>query len=126
MTLKTLMSIKAVICLLFGIGFLLIPSTLASYFGMFPDISGRLMAQFFGQAFVLLGLLLWLARNTSEPGIRKAFALALFVGDMIGFVVSLMAVLNGIMNALGWLPVGLYLVIGLGFGYILISKPKPA
>ena len=126
MTLKTLMSIKAVICLVFGIGYIFFPSSVASYFGLYPEISGQLMTQFFGQAFFLLGLLLWLARNTSEPGIRKAFALALFVGDMVGFVISLMAVLNGITNALGWLPVALYLVIGLGFGYFLISKPKPA
>ena len=126
MKFKSLMSIKAVICLLFGLGFIFIPVTLTSFYGMDPGISGNLMAQYFGQAFFLIGLLLWLARNISDWGAQKPFAIALFIGDMVGFVISLMAVLNGMMNAMGWISVALYLLIGLGFGYLWMSKPKSA
>ena len=43
---------------------------------------------------------------------------------MIGFVVSLLGQLSGVMNALGWLVVGLYLVlVGVGYGYFHFMRP---
>jgi hypothetical protein len=97
--------------------------TLMSLYGATLDASGAFMAQLFGAAFILLGLLLWLMRNTSEASTVKAFSISLFFGDAVGFVVSLMAVLNGVVNGLGWTTVALYLFIGLGFGYFWIKPP---
>jgi hypothetical protein len=118
------MSAKAVICVLFGLGFVLIPETLASFYGMSINDSGVLMARFFGQAFILLGVLLWLARNTSEQATQRAFSISVFIGDIVGFVIAIMAQISGVVNALGWLSVALYLVLALGFGYFLIPKPS--
>jgi hypothetical protein len=81
------------------------------------------MARLFGASFVLLGLLLWLARNTGEPSTQRAFALAVFVGDAIGCILALIVQLGGLANALGWTTVALYLILALGFGYFLIAKP---
>jgi len=53
MKFKTLMSIKAIICLLFGIGFILIPMTITAYYGMAPGIHGRLMTVDPGEYFYL-------------------------------------------------------------------------
>jgi hypothetical protein len=125
MTLKNWMSAKSVICLLFGLGFVFIPETLASFFGMLTNESGVLATRFFGQAFILLGLLLWLARNTSEEANQQAFAVSVFIGDTVGFVIALMAQISGVMNALCWLTVAVFLVLALGFGYFLIAKPLP-
>jgi len=124
MTLKNWMSAKAVICVLFGLGFVFIPEMLASFYGMSTNDSGVLMTRFFGQAFVLLGLLLWLARNISEPATQRAFSISVFIGDIVGFVIAIMAQMSGVVNALGWLSVALYLVLALGFGYFLIAKPR--
>lgn len=124
MTLKNWMSAKAVICVLFGLGFVFIPETLASFYGMSTNDSGVLMTRFFGQAFILLGVLLWLARNTSEQATQRAFSISVFIGDIVGFAIAIMAQLSGVMNALGWLSVALYLVLALGFGYFLIAKPS--
>jgi hypothetical protein len=123
MKFSTLMSIKAVICLVFGVGEVLLPTTLMSFYGATLDASGAFMAQLFGAAFILLGLLLWLMRNTTEASTVKAFSISLFLGDAVGFVISLMAVLNGVVNALGWTTVALYLFIGLGFGYFWLKPP---
>jgi len=123
MKFSTLMSIKAVICLFFGVGEVLLPTTLMSYYGATLDPGGAFMAQLFGSAFILLGLLLWLMRNTTEVSTVKAFSMSLFIGDAVGFVVSLIAVLNGVVNALGWTTVALYLLIGLGFGYFWLNPP---
>jgi len=123
MKFSSLMSIKAVICLLFGLGEILIPTTLMSLYGATLDTGGAFMAQLFGAAFILLGILLWLMKNTSDASTVKAFSMSLFLGDAVGFIVSLIAVLNGVMNALGWTTVALYLLIGLGFGYFLLKPP---
>jgi hypothetical protein len=125
MTLKNWMSAKAVICVLFGLGFVFIPDTLASFYGMSLNDSGVLMTRFFGQAFLLLGLLLWLARNTSEQATQRAFSISVFIGDIVGFVIAIIAQIYGFVNAFGWLSVALYLVLALGFGYFLIAKTSP-
>jgi hypothetical protein len=95
-----------------------------SYYGATLDTAGTFMTQLFGQAFFLLGLLLWLMRNTTEASTVKAFSISLFLGDAVGVVVSLIAVLNGVVNALGWTTVALYLFIGLGFGYFWLKPPS--
>ena len=125
MTLKNWMSAKAVICVLFGLGFVFIPDTLASFYGMSLNDSGVLMTRFFGQAFLLLGLLLWLARNTSEQATQRAFSISVFIGDIVGFVIAIIAQIYGFVNAFGWISVALYLVLSLGFGYFLIAKTSP-
>ncbi len=123
MKFSALMSIKAIVCLFFGVGLVLLPTTMMSFYGLTLDAGGTVMTQLFGQAFFLLGLLLWLMRNTTEASTVKAFSISLFLGDAVGFVVSLMAVLNGVVNALGWTTVALYLFIGLGFGYFWLKPP---
>jgi uncharacterized membrane protein len=126
MRLKNWMMAAAVICLVFGFGFVILPVTLLSFYGLSTEQVGIFMTRLFGQAFILLGLLLWLARNTTEPTIQRAFALAVFVGNVIGFIISLMTQLSGIVNVLGWSTVALYLIFALGFGYFLMprsSKP---
>jgi hypothetical protein len=123
MKLKALMVVKSVICLVFGVGFLAIPATVFGWYGMELDPAGTLIARLFGQAFVLIALLLWLARNTMEPGTQTAIAISVFVGDAIGTVVSVVAVSSGVTNALGWLTVALYAVLALGFGFFVVHRP---
>jgi hypothetical protein len=124
MKFSTLMAIKAIVCLFFGVGMVLLPTTMMSFYGATLEPDGAFMAQLFGQAFFLLGLLLWLMRNTTVAGTVRAFSLSLFLGDMVGLVISLIAVFSGVMNALGWTTVALYLFIGLGFGYFLLRPPQ--
>jgi uncharacterized membrane protein YfcA len=126
MKLKNWMSAAGVICLVFGIGFVILPVPLLSFYGLSTEQVGIFMTRLFGGAFIPLGLLLWLARNTTESITQRAFALALFVGNVIGFIISLMTQLSGIVNVLGWSTVALYLIFALGFGYFLMprsSKP---
>jgi ABC-type multidrug transport system permease subunit len=70
-------------------------------------------------------MLTWFARNSQESEARWAIILALFAYDAVGFVVSLIAVIAGVLNPLGWLIVALYLLLALGFGYFLIPKREP-
>jgi hypothetical protein len=126
MKLKNWMIAAGVICLVFGFGFVILPVTLLSFYGLSTEQGGILMTRLFGQAFIVVGLLLWLARNATEPATQQAFALALFVGNVIGFLISLLTQLSGIVNVLGWSTVALYLIFALGFGYFLIPGSAKA
>ena len=125
MKLSYWMAAKAVVEIVFGVCFVLAPVRLASLYGMELDQSGALMAQLFGTVFIFGSIVLWLARK--EPitnAAVKAIVTAVVVSNAIGFIVSLLAKLAEVWNALGWLSVLLFLVFGLGFAYFLfIRKP---
>jgi len=130
MTFKTLMVLKALVCLLFGIGFLFFPRALLSLFGVDLGMGGTFPAREYGAALFGNLMLTWFARNAAVPAetnkcpALRAIILALFVYDAIGVVVTLAAMAAGIVNPLGWLAVVIYLFFAVGFGYYLVKKPE--
>jgi len=124
MKLKTLLIIKAIVCLCFGIPILVVPNFVYSIFGATLAAGGVFAAREYGASLMGNLMLTWFARNSQESDARWAIVLALFVYDAIGFVVSLIAVFSGAINPLGWLVVALYLLLALGFGYFLLPKQK--
>jgi hypothetical protein len=125
MKLKTLMIIKAIVCLCLGIPILLVPHFIYSIFGATLTDGGAFAAREYGAAMIGILMLTWFARNSPESEARWAIVLALFVYDALGFVVTLIAILSGALNPLAWMIVALYLFLALGFGYFLIPKRKP-
>ena len=125
MKIKLVMSIKAIVVIFFGLGFIFLTETLMSFYGMELSSGALVAGQLLGQMYFLIALLLWLCRNTQEASTKKAFAIAVTIGDAIGAVVCLLATLSGAMNAMGWSSVAIYLIFTLGFGYFLL-KPEAA
>lgn len=121
MSLKLWMVLKAIVVVIFGIGFVVVPVWLGSIYGMTLDKQGALMAQLFGTAFIFEAIVLWLGKNFPWPEAQK-IVIGVTLSNAIGFVVSLIATLNGVWNALGWLSVGLFLVFGLVFAYFWFIK----
>ena len=123
MKLNTLMVVNALIAGVFGVGFIVVPGQVTSAYG--PEITPQLeyVTRLFGAALLAFAVLTWTARNATDSDTRRAILLALFVGDGVGFIVSLMGQLSGVMNALGWTTVLIYLLLALGFGYFL-AQPK--
>ena len=70
--------------------------------------------------------MLWLARGTAEASTKRAFEVAVLVGDAIGFLIAVMATLSGNVSSLGWGVVALYLILALGFGYFLLPRASRA
>ncbi len=116
MNVKIFLTIAAVIALLFGLGFVLVPGPLTSLFGVTLDPVGTFVAQLFGAALLGLGTINWLARGLSEP---RPVLIGNFVGNAFGFLVDLFGQLNhvGGINGLGWVTVLLYLFLAIGHGY---------
>jgi hypothetical protein len=126
MKVTALMVVNAIVAGLFGIGFVLVPDLLLSQYGITTDAPFELVGQLFGAALIGFAALTWTARNATDSDAGRAILLALFVADAIGFAVALIGQLGGIVNALGWSTVVIYLVLALGFGYFRFAKQAVA
>ncbi len=125
MNLKILFMINAILALLFGLSFLIIPADTLGWYGiiMMPK-GGILVARLFGANLLGVAVLSWLARPLGASEARSAIVLSLVVIDGLGFIASLLAQLDGGINNLGWSTVVLYLLLFLGFAYFRFIKPK--
>jgi len=124
MKFKTLMIIKAIVCLCFGPLLLFLPGRLLQLLGTSLGPGAALTAREYGAALIGNLLLTWLARNAEDSLARRAIIWNLFIYDAIGFLVTLIIQLSGGLNVLGWGIVFVYLFFALGFGYLLLPKRK--
>ena len=124
MNFKTLMIIKAVVCLVFGLLLLFVPGPLLTLLGSTYGPGAAITAREYGAALIGTLLLTWFARNAEESQARRAIVLDLCVYDAIAFVAMLWIQLSGGFNLLGWGVVAIYLFFALGFGYFLLPQKK--
>jgi len=125
MKLKTLLIIKAAVCLCLGIPILIVPNLIYSIFGAALTAGGVFAAREYGASMMGNMMLAWFTRNSQESEARWVIILALFVYDAVGFIVTLLAIISGDLNSLAWLVVVVYLFFTLGFGYFLLPAKKP-
>ena len=124
MSLSLLMTVNAILAAIFGLAFVLAPGQAASLYGVTADAQFRYLAQLFGSALVGFAVLTWAARSASASDARKAIVLALFVSDALGFLLALIGQIGGVVNAMGWSTVAIYLLLALAFGYFQFVKPS--
>jgi hypothetical protein len=117
MKLSLFLSVKAIISIVCGLALLLIPGAFMGLAGVTLDPGGTVMARLAGALLIGIAIMCWTARNADPSVGREAFVLGLFVADALGFVVILLAQLAGLMTALGWVAVLLWLVLAAGLGY---------
>jgi len=122
MSYKTVMVIKSVVCLVFGIILMSVPGALVSFLGAQLTPGGAFTAREYAASLFGNFLLTWFARNAADSDARRAIILALFVYDLIGFIMSLLTVLLGVLNPLGWFVVIVYLFFTIAFGSLLKAK----
>ncbi len=117
MKLSHVFSFNALVALVYAIGFVIVPNTVMALHGIPEGAAQALLAQYFGVALIGLGLVAWFVRDITDPPMKDGITLSLFLSSLVGFVLSLQATLSGQMNAVGWLPTAVYLLLSLGFGY---------
>jgi hypothetical protein len=121
MTIKTFFSIIAVLALVHGVGFVLVPEQVAASYGMATSVSTILMARLFGAALIGLGLVFWFARGgTSETS--RGVLISTVVGNTIGLIVVVLGSVAGTLNSMGWVAALIYLFGAAASGYFVMSR----
>lgn len=122
MTFRTLLVIKAVVCLVFGLYLLVAPASLFGLLGASLSGVGLFAAREYGAAMIGTLLLTWFAKEVQAPDARAAVLLDLLVYDGIGVVITAWVVAAGVLNALGWGIVLVYVFFTVGSGYLLLKE----
>ena len=124
MKFKTLMIIKALVCLAFGPLMLFVPGPLLKLFGLPLGLGAALTAREYGAALMGNLMLTWFARKAEKSVARWAILLHLFVYDAVALLAVLIIQLSGGLNLLGWGIVFIYLFFTVGFGYLLLQEKR--
>jgi hypothetical protein len=122
MTIRTFFAILAVLSVLFGIGFVLAPAQVLANYGIEHSPALALLGRLFGGALLTLGIILWLARDFRDDAAIRTVLVAVLIGDALNLVVATMGTLSGVVNALGWSTVLIYLFGAAGSGYFLMAR----
>lgn len=117
MTGKRLFTLNGVIAGGYGLALLLATGPILDVYGITPNPEGVYMARWFGLGLLAIGLSTWLARDAADAAGGQAVARALAVTYGIGVVLALWGTLFGPFNVLGWIAVGLNLLLGSGFAW---------
>jgi hypothetical protein len=124
MTLKRLFVLNAAIAAGYGIALLVVTGPILDVYGITPNPEGAYMARWFGVGLFAMGLSTWLARDAAASAGGQAIARAYAVAYGIGVVLALWGTLFGPFNALGWIAVVLNLLLGSGFAWSQLIKPR--
>ncbi len=127
MKFKTMMVIKAVVCLVMGAWLMFFYKSIAALLGGSALVNSLSVfhAQEYPGAMFGIMLITWFGRNAVESDLRRGVIWGLVVYDAIGVVISVIATLNGTFNFLGWSIAALYLFLTVGFAYFLVKPPTP-
>jgi hypothetical protein len=121
---KRLFVLNAVIAGGYGIALLVVTDPILELYGIAANPEGVYMARWFGLGLLAIGLTTWLARDVAESVGGQAIARALAVTYGVGVILALWGTLFGPFNALGWVAVGLNLLLGSGFAWLDFTKPR--
>lgn len=125
MKLKNLFVIHAIVALFNGGSLVLAPNLYLSLYGLsVSDPDGTFITQLLGAGLLTYCFVAWFARDAEDSAARRAIVIGFFITISIGFIIALLAQLAAVMNPLGWLIVGLYLLLALGYGYFQFMKPS--
>ncbi len=118
MSLKNLFLAKAILSLIFGLSFIFFSALSMDFYGVMElRAAGVLMGRLFGGALVGMAIIAWFAQSLGAGEGRSAIVNGFIVTDTLGFILTLLAVLDNVINAMGWISVIVYLILALGFIY---------
>jgi hypothetical protein len=124
MKLSNLYLLNTAVAFIAALGLLLGPTTILQMFGLSTGNTEKLMAQLFGASLVGFGLVSWFARDLTEQKAHDGAGITLFVVYVIAFIVSLLALFAKVFRTGGWIPVLIFLILAVAFGYFQFVGPK--
>jgi len=124
MKMRTLFTINAVVQLLFGAGFLFTPALVLGVFGTQTDATGITLAHVAGGLILSLCIMSWLGKDVEGAGQDAIAWGGVFFAHLIAGILSLLAVLNGTFNSLGWSAVVMDAFFVIAFFWVRMNKAK--
>ena len=111
------MTVNAIVSIIFGALLIVMPHDVAMFFGRAPLIGAEYIAGLYGAALLGIGVIALTARSATESDAGQAILLGLFVGSLIGLVLVLIEQLQGQGTMRAWINVAIFAYFTLGFGY---------
>jgi hypothetical protein len=127
MSYKILFILSSIVAVIFGLGFLIVPEQALPLLGTTEQYESTLFAaRFFGFAMFGLGLVLFFAKDVAGDTAQRNLGVANLVICVVGLVLSLYATManNAVLRTNVWVPIVLFLLGGLGYGFMVFLKPK--
>ena len=119
LNLNTFLLISAIVALLFGIGFVLLPGVMFSIYGIAGSPASYLGFRLFGSALIAIGVLTWSLKDSANWEAVRALLMSVAIGNAIGLLLVLFATINGTIGAMGWTAVLIYLLLIAGDGFFI-------
>ncbi|MDX1416174.1 MAG: hypothetical protein R3293_18395 [Candidatus Promineifilaceae bacterium] len=120
MRFRNLLIVNAVLFLIFGLGFVFIPSTFLSLFGVNPASGTILAAQLYGGLLIGIGLLCWFSKEGSRAAMQ-GMQISFMIAFAINMVIHAVGTVTGELNILGWSAVLIYLFLTAGYAYFFFT-----
>lgn len=123
MKLNVFTLIAAIIILIFGLGFFLIPVQLVALYGSQLDTTGAFIGRYCGAALLGLAVTWFTARNakTIETMLTGGLMGGLTFG-IVGLIVAIWDGFAGTHNSMVWINSVIFLFISIGFAYFYFKK----
>jgi hypothetical protein len=116
MNLRNLFRVVAVVLILSGLGWLVVPQAASTAGDLDPY--GLYVLQQLGASTVALAVLFFLVSGMAHSPARQAVVITAILHQLLSGIVHLVAVLGGVIpGGVGWFGVGFSLVFVLAFGY---------
>jgi uncharacterized protein YjeT (DUF2065 family) len=121
---KLYLTVAAIVAIIYGLGFVLIPSHLVALYGMTPEPHLVLNIRFFGTTLIALGVIFWFARERPRMGRRPRRTDRRDRGDALGVLVNLRGTMKGLLNGLAWSSTVVYIALLVGGIYCLSTSAR--
>jgi hypothetical protein len=123
MSLRNFMILTAILAIAYALGFLIVPKFVTDIYGASGGPTVILGYRFFGAALLAIGLIFWLAKDCGDRTAIRALLVGAAASNAAGTAVSIWGCATGLMNALGWTVVLIYVVLLAGSIYFLQQLP---
>lgn len=120
---KLYLTIASIVAILYALGFLLIPTTLALFFSGMLEPHETLNLRFGGAADLAWGMILWFARDWNREAVRGVL-ISSAVGLAIIIVVNIRGTVMGLLNSNAWVSTVVLGLLLLGALYFLYADSR--
>jgi hypothetical protein len=125
MNYRVMFILNAIVVVLVGILFLILPQTGLSMFGTEVYVSTLLVARFFGGAMLVSGIFLWFLKDVFDQKTQKNLGFTLLGSSVAGFVLSLIGMTtSGVIRTNGWILLVVTVVFSLGYAFLIFLQPQ--